>query len=93
MRYCSPEGCLDMKEKRPIGYQSNGWLPWFSIKNKNTETINIVFGHWASLNGLSQTPRVFAIDTGCSWGHRLTALRLEDHQVFSVPSKTQAMYE
>ncbi|MDO9465669.1 MAG: diadenosine tetraphosphatase, partial [Thiobacillus sp.] len=29
-------------------------------------------------------------DTGCLWGGRLTAVRLEDRQVFAVPCPQQS---
>jgi bis(5'-nucleosyl)-tetraphosphatase (symmetrical) len=35
--------------------------------------------------GLKHTHNVFALDTGCLWGGQLTALRLEDKQIFQVP--------
>jgi bis(5'-nucleosyl)-tetraphosphatase (symmetrical) len=35
-----------------------------------------VFGHWAAL-GLLRRADVTALDTGCAWGNRLTAVRLD----------------
>ena len=49
----------------------------------------IVFGHWAAL-GLRISPGIRALDTGCVWGERLTALRLEDGQVFQVESELRS---
>jgi bis(5'-nucleosyl)-tetraphosphatase (symmetrical) len=46
----------------------------------------IVFGHWASL-GLWIEDEVIALDSGCVWGGALTALRLEDRALFSVPAR------
>lgn len=34
-------------------------------------------------------PQFLGIDTGCVWGRALTALRLEDHQMFSVSANTK----
>jgi bis(5'-nucleosyl)-tetraphosphatase (symmetrical) len=34
--------------------------------------------------GLKITPNLLALDSGCLWGGHLTALRLEDRQVFQV---------
>ena len=45
----------------------------------------MVFGHWAAL-GLALAPGVVALDTGCVWGNRLTAVRLEDRAVFQEPA-------
>jgi bis(5'-nucleosyl)-tetraphosphatase (symmetrical) len=44
----------------------------------------IVFGHWSAL-GLNLTPKLAALDSGCVWGGRLSALRLEDRALFDVP--------
>ncbi|SVE13807.1 uncharacterized protein METZ01_LOCUS466661, partial [marine metagenome] len=44
---------------------------------------NLIFGHWASLGGKTGTSNIIAIDTGCVWGYKLSAFRLEDSRVFS----------
>lgn len=49
---------------------------------------SIVCGHWSAL-GFHAQDDVVAIDTGCLWGGALTALRLEDRQVFSLPCAQQ----
>lgn len=84
MRYCTKDGRLNMKEKCAVGSQPANLYPWFGIPNPKIQNVDIIFGHWASLNGVTETPHVFAIDTGCSWGHRLTSLRLEDKRLFST---------
>lgn len=56
--------------------------PWFDHRS-DKETI--VFGHWAAL-GLYVTKRAIGVDTGCVWGNKLTAVRLEDRTVFSQPA-------
>jgi bis(5'-nucleosyl)-tetraphosphatase (symmetrical) len=44
----------------------------------------LVFGHWSAL-GLKVTEKLAALDSGCVWGGKLTALRLEDRALFEVP--------
>lgn len=84
MRFCTLQGRLNMVEKCNIGKQPAELYPWFTIKNLTHLPRNIVFGHWASLNGVTNTPHIYAIDTGCVWKNRLTALRLEDKKLFSI---------
>jgi len=57
--------------------------PWFSYKPINKLKKHIIFGHWSAL-GLYQDKNVTGLDTGKVWGGQLTALRLEDRQLFSV---------
>lgn len=83
IRYCYADGRLELQTKSPIGSQVTGLTPWFELDNKHYQE-NIVFGHWASLNGKCSVARIQALDTGCVWGGKLTALRLEDKQRFSV---------
>jgi bis(5'-nucleosyl)-tetraphosphatase (symmetrical) len=84
MRYCREDGRLDLSVKGPLGSQPAHYRPWFAMPNRKTQQDNIVFGHWASLAGQASTPQVYAIDTGCVWGGKLTALRLEDQGLFAV---------
>lgn len=84
MRFCTPEGRLDLITKEKAQNAPEGYLPWFKIPNRKTKDIKIIFGHWAALNGVTQEPNVFALDTGCVWGGCLTAMRLEDQQKFQI---------
>lgn len=82
MRFCDTTGKLDFKAKGGLDSQPNGFLPWFRHPRKANK-INVLFGHWAALEGRTDTDNVFALDTGCVWGNALTAMRLEDQQIFS----------
>ncbi len=84
MRFCDEKGNLDLKIKGGLDSQPPGYLPWFAVPNRAAQNIKIVFGHWAALEGQTNTPNVYALDTGCVWGRYLTAMRLEDGQRFSV---------
>jgi len=87
MRFCTLEGKLEFSCAGKIGTQPEGYLPWFAVPNRAMADVPIVFGHWSALEGHTNTPLVFDVDTGCVWGASLTALRLEDRQYFSVASK------
>ena len=45
----------------------------------------IAFGHWSSL-GLMDRPDLLGLDTGCVWGGRLTAVRIDGdaREIFHV---------
>jgi len=83
MRLCSERGELELTHHQGIENAPAGFGPWFAHKNRQTRHLNILFGHWAALEGESNQDRVFALDTGCVWGRKLTMMRLEDHQIFS----------
>jgi bis(5'-nucleosyl)-tetraphosphatase (symmetrical) len=63
-----------------------GCRPWFELPERRSAGARIVCGHWAAL-GLRMEPGIAAIDTGCVWGQRLTALRLDDGKVFQEPAR------
>lgn len=84
LRFCTPEGKLDLKSTGPVGTQPPGYFPWFEVPARKLSQLPIVFGHWAALMGETHHPYALATDTGCIWGHSLTALRLEDRKRFQV---------
>jgi bis(5'-nucleosyl)-tetraphosphatase (symmetrical) len=61
-------------------------MPWFAVPERASRTHTLVCGHWSAL-GLRMEDRLLALDTGCLWGGKLTAVRLEDRKVFQVPSR------
>lgn len=79
MRFCHADGSLELKEEK------GDLFPWFRVPNRVNTNMKIIFGHWAALAGVTDTPNVFALDTGCVWGFCLTAMRLEDGKRVSVP--------
>jgi len=77
MRFCFPDGRLDFLHKGPPGSQPPELRPWFEIERETPVTPRIVFGHWSAL-GYHKIGPYYGIDTGCLWGGRLTALRLDE---------------
>ncbi|MBV8470687.1 MAG: symmetrical bis(5'-nucleosyl)-tetraphosphatase [Burkholderiaceae bacterium] len=76
IRFCDAKGCLDHKTKDGAGSAPPGFFPWFDAPGRKTEGQAIAFGHWSTL-GLMQRPHLLALDTGCVWGGRLSAARVE----------------
>jgi bis(5'-nucleosyl)-tetraphosphatase (symmetrical) len=60
-----------------------GYFPWFRIPARLSADTTVITGHWAAL-GLHMEPNLLALDSGCVWRRQLTAVRLEDRQVFQV---------
>ncbi len=85
LRFCTRSGKLELKTKETAVSPTSDLLPWFKIPERKTKHDKIIFGHWAALEGKANTENIFALDTGCVWGGKLTALRLSDEQLFSAP--------
>ena len=83
LRVCEPDGSMDFKFKGECRDIPPRLTPWFKMPDRKSTEVQIIFGHWSAL-GFYQGENVVALDTGCVWGGRLTALRLEDKQVFQV---------
>lgn len=87
MRFIDAQGRLDFAAKEGMDSAPEGFLPWFQYPRN--DDVRLLFGHWAALEG--NTPRaqvpVEALDTGCVWGGRLTALNLTSGERSSVPRK------
>jgi bis(5'-nucleosyl)-tetraphosphatase (symmetrical) len=77
MRYLYPNGALDLVSKGPRPEPGRNVAPWFSYPRKNNAREQIIFGHWASLDGDVNDERLHALDTGCVWGRSLTLLCLD----------------
>lgn len=87
MRYCFPNGQLDMICKDSPESAPPPLKPWFNLKGPILEDYTVIFGHWASLEGKGTPEGVIGLDTGCCWGGELTLLRWEDGQRFTQPSR------
>jgi bis(5'-nucleosyl)-tetraphosphatase (symmetrical) len=76
IRFVDAAGTLDLKTKEGAGGAPAGFHPWFEAPGRRTQGVPIAFGHWSTL-GLIDRPDLLAIDTGCVWGGKLTAVRVD----------------
>jgi len=83
LRFCTPAGELEFDQKGHPDRNSGGRIPWFRAPERCWEGTRLVFGHWSTL-GLHHENNTTAIDTGCLWGGRLTALRLDNGATFTL---------
>src|SRR2546422_1034748 len=78
LRFCTPQGKMDFRAKGKT--PPPGYVAWYELRKDKGA---IVCGHWSAL-GLKLIDRLAALDTGCVWGGKLTALRLEDRALYQV---------
>ncbi len=86
MRFCSMDGELDFKSKGESTNGPPGFMPWFEVAGRKSAGTTLIFGHWSAL-GLRVMPDVLALDSGCVWGGKLSAIRLDDRQLTQVGSR------
>ena len=97
LRFCTPSGLMEFATKDVADAAPAGYLPWFDTRRASAD-VTVVFGHWSHL-GLVMRPNLLALDTGCVWGNRLTAVSLEadpaGRRVWQVQAqpKIRAYYE
>ncbi len=85
MRFVAGDGTLELESKDGRLDPPAGFFRWFEAPRRRTEGVPIAFGHWSTL-GLINRPDLLSLDTGCVWGGRLTAVRVDGgrRDVFQV---------
>lgn len=82
IRLCTSKGHMDFASKEAPG-SDKGLIPWFEVPGRKTVDDTIIFGHWSTL-GLLLREHLIALDTGCVWGGKLTAIRLNDRKLIQI---------
>lgn len=73
--------CKDAPELAPAGS-----CAWINAPNRTMIDRQILFGHWATLNGRKHDAEAVSLDTGCVWGGYLTAICLDNRKLIRVAS-------
>ncbi len=89
MRLVDAQGVMNFTHKGALDEAPEGLSPWFAFERSQPVRQRILFGHWAALEGHTGDDRFIGLDTGCVWGRTLTAMRLEDAELFQVSSVKQ----
>jgi bis(5'-nucleosyl)-tetraphosphatase (symmetrical) len=89
LRVCTLDGAMEFSHKGPPKRLPAGYVPWFEVPARRSRDTPVIFGHWSGLGRVS-VPNLFALDTGCLWGRRLSALRLEDQKLFQTSCRARA---
>ena len=86
IRFVDAAGRLDFAAKEGTATAPPGLVPWFDAPGRRSAGTPIAFGHWSTL-GLLQRDDLLGIDTGCVWGGKLTAVRIDGgrREVCQVP--------
>ncbi len=77
IRLIDESGKLEFTHKGTLDDAPAGWQPWFAFYPVDAQRPQILFGHWAALDGITGRDDIVALDTGCVWGRSLTAMCLE----------------
>jgi bis(5'-nucleosyl)-tetraphosphatase (symmetrical) len=81
LRLCTPDGTMEFSHKTGLRKLPPGFMPWYDVTDRRSRDTPLITGHWAAL-GLVVRPDLYALDSGCVWGRRLSALRLEDRRIY-----------
>ncbi len=84
MRFCKADGTIEFKSKEGLDSAPLGYKPWFEIPNRKMAGQDIMFGHWAALEGHCSEPHIYALDTGCVWGNCLTLMNVDSKVLIST---------
>jgi bis(5'-nucleosyl)-tetraphosphatase (symmetrical) len=76
LRFCDVNGYADFYQKGNPSKVSKRLIPWFAVPGRRSQGTRIVFGHWSTL-GLVRGEDYLCLDTGCLWGGKLSAARLD----------------
>ncbi len=77
MRFLRPDGSLELASKGTLKRAGAELVPWYRFPGRRSAGLRLVFGHWSLLGEIAHDG-AFSVDTGCVYGGRLTALRLDD---------------
>ena len=89
LRFCTPAGVMEFETKGETTLAPDGYLPWFEVPGRRSAGRTVVCGHWSAL-GLRVAPDLLALDSGCVWGGKLSAICLEDRRLSQVPCAAAA---
>ncbi len=86
LRVLKPKGAMAYDFSGPLEDMPDKRRPWFDVDAPAWADHTIVFGHWSAL-GLHKVGNIVCLDSGCVWGGKLSAMRLEDEALFQVTSQ------
>lgn len=82
MRFVDAKAGMELETKSEPEKAPKGYKPWYQFPRK--DEAQIVFGHWAALQGKTNKDRFVALDTGCIWGGCLTLWDMTHNQWYNT---------
>lgn len=84
------EGRIDFDYKSTLDEMPDRLTPWFAKPHARLEQPQLYFGHWSAL-GLHRPPKlaITCLDSGCTWGEKLTAIDPHTRQITQVPTRPE----
>ena len=76
IRFVAADGTLEFGTTAGADAAPPGFTPWFDAPGRQTAGTPIAFGHWSAV-GLLDRPDLLGLDTGCVWGGKLSAARID----------------
>ena len=88
MRVCSNDGTLHLGYKGPPEQCPQGYAAWFTHRARSSaDSVDVFFGHWATLPAMTYDEKYHALDSGCVWGNALTIYHLEERRRITYPCR------
>ncbi len=85
MRLCDENNALELSFKGSPADAPQGQAPWYEAYAGSPPGKQILFGHWAALEGCGPDIGIHALDSGCVWGNCMTLLRLDTLERITCP--------
>lgn len=76
LRFCSADDRMEFDTKEGADAAPPGYRPWFDAPGRRSASATVAFGHWSTLGWLARSD-VLSLDTGCVWGGKLSAARID----------------
>jgi len=89
MRLIDKSGTLEFQYKGPLSEAPADFNAWFDHVDGSDNAVQILFGHWAALDGVTGQPNIVALDTGCVWGRHLTAVNVATGELHAVAARAR----
>jgi len=92
MRCLNSDESLDFSYKGTVKGMPENLKPWFSIPPHEKREVALITGHWSAV-GFVKHASGYSLDSGCVWGKKLTALCLENHEVYTVNADSRDLLQ